>query len=80
MYATFQCTISVIDEPLKEALSHDLYRLRKQEIGGTTIDSQNGEMDDEDVLVYESIAPGLPAASSDRRKWWLSNGYLAPAL
>jgi hypothetical protein len=32
------------------------------------------ETDDEDLLGYESVEPGLPPASSDRRKWWLDNG------
>ena len=31
-------------------------------------------MDDEDTFSYNSIAPGLPPASSDRQRWWLNNG------
>ena len=35
------------------------------------------DTDDEDLLGYESVEPGLPPASSDRRKWWLDNGLPA---
>ena len=32
------------------------------------------DTDDEDLIGYDAISPGLPPASSDRRKWWLDNG------
>lgn len=33
--------------------------------------------EDEDLIGYDAIEPGLPAASSDRQKWWLANGQSA---
>ena len=77
VYATFQCTISIVDEPKKEHLSQQIYSQRKADIGGVTANSQNEIVDDEDLVDYDPIAPGLPPASSDRRKWWLDNGSLA---
>ena len=74
VYATFQCAISVIDEGLKESLSQGIYAKRRTEVGDTTANARNGENEDEDLIGYDSIAPGLPPASSDRRKWWLDNG------
>ena len=74
VYATFQCTISAIDEDLKESLSREIYAKRRADVGDTTANARNGEHDDEDLIGYDSIAPGLPPASSDRRKWWLDNG------
>lgn len=71
VYATFQCTISSIDEQQKEKLSRSLYDRRKRDIGGS--DYSHGKTD-EDLVGYNSIAEGLPPASSDRRKWWLDNG------
>lgn len=71
VYATFQCTISSIDEQQKEKLSRSLYDRRKQDIAGS---GYNHEKTDEDTVGYNSIAEGLPPASSDRRKWWLDNG------
>ena len=37
-------------------------------------DEDDDDDDDDDLLGYESVEPGLPPASSDRRKWWLDNG------
>ncbi len=74
VYATFQCTINVVDEVLKEQISHDLYEKRRSDVGNTTANSKLVDTDDEDLIGYDSIAPGLPPASSDRRKWWLDNG------
>ena len=74
VYATFQCAVSDIDEEKKEALSHEVYDKRKADIGDTTANAKDDDLDDDDLMGYESIAPGLPPASSDRRKWWLDNG------
>lgn len=71
MYATFQCTISNINESLRENLVHTIYKQRKPGIGdGVGV----GGVDDEDLIGYKPIAPGLPPASSDRHKWWLDSG------
>ncbi|KAL8694146.1 MAG: hypothetical protein Q9218_001143 [Villophora microphyllina] len=71
VYATFQCTISSINEQQKEELSRSLYDRRKRDIAGSIT---SHEKTDEDLVGYDSIAEGLPPASSDRRKWWLDNG------
>lgn len=64
----------MVDEVLKEQISHDLYEKRRSDVGNTTANSKLVDTDDEDLIGYDSIAPGLPPASSDRRKWWLDNG------
>ncbi|KAL8895651.1 MAG: hypothetical protein Q9207_008078 [Kuettlingeria erythrocarpa] len=74
VYATFECTVSNIDESRKEALSRALYEKRKHDLAKP---DANGEKTDEDLAGYDSIAAGLPPASSDRRKWWLDNGLPA---
>lgn len=74
MYATFQCTISDVDEPRKDALSQEIYARRRVDVGDTTANAINDGVDDEDLIGYDPIAPELPPASSDRRKWWLDNG------
>ncbi|KAL8970521.1 MAG: hypothetical protein Q9183_001480 [Haloplaca sp. 2 TL-2023] len=71
VYATFQCTVSSIDEQRKEALSCSLYKQRKSAIAGSPASSKKT---DEDIVGYKSVAEGLPPASSGRRKWWLDNG------
>lgn len=73
VYATFQCTVSIIDEARREALSREIYDRRQLEVGGTIASGQNDDTDDEDLLGYDSIEAGLPPASSDKRKWWLDN-------
>ena len=35
------------------------------------------DTDVEDLIGYDAVEPGLPPASSDRRKWWLDNGLPA---
>lgn len=71
MYATFQCTISNIDESLRENLVYTIYKQRKEDIGDAV---GGGGVDDDDLIGYKPIAPGLPPASSDRHKWWLDSG------
>lgn len=79
VYATFQCLINKIDEKRKEQLSQELYGKRKEVVGDTRASSGAAmeDTDDEDLLGYESVEPGLPPASSDRRKWWLDSGLPA---
>lgn len=79
VYATFQCLISKVDEKKKEQLSQDLYHQRRNVVGDTRVTGGLDETDDEDLIGYDSIEPGLPPASSDRRKWWLDNGLPARA-
>jgi len=63
-----------VDEAKKQRLSEEIYSNRRQDIGDTTANARNDDPDDEDLIGYDSIAPELPPASSDRRKWWLDNG------
>ncbi|KAF2842898.1 hypothetical protein M501DRAFT_993676 [Patellaria atrata CBS 101060] len=77
VYATFDCTISAIDEKKKEQLSHETYERRRAVVGNSTANAPMDDTDDEDLIGYDSIEPGLPPASSDRRKWWLDNGFPA---
>lgn len=76
VYATFQCSISVVNEPVRDAISREIYDKRRSEVGEITTNTKGIENDDDDLIGYESIAPGLPPASSDRRKWWLDNSKL----
>ena len=73
VYATFLCSVSTVDEVRKEILGREIYAKRRSEVG-TTANARNDDFYDEDILGYEPIAPELPPASSDRRKWWLDNG------
>ncbi|KAI5237129.1 hypothetical protein E4T42_09247 [Aureobasidium subglaciale] len=77
VYATFQCTITVIDEKKKQQISEGLYKQRRAAVGGHTANTRAEDTDDDDLLGYESIEPGLPPASSDKRKWWLDGGIPA---
>ena len=46
-------------------------------MGDRTANYHGEESDDDSIYGYESVEPGLPPASSDRRKWWLDNGMPA---
>jgi len=78
VYATFQVLVQSIDEKKKDSLKETLYRQRRDMVSDTRATGDVGEVedetDDEDLLGYDSIEPGLPPASSDRRKWWFDNG------
>lgn len=71
VYATFQCTVSIVDTSIRESLSREIYSRRRADVGNTVASARNDDTDDEDIIGYDSIEPGLPPASSDRRKWWL---------
>lgn len=72
------CTINVVDQAKRDKISSDLYEKRRAAVGSHTA-SKGTESDDESLLGYDSIEPGLPPASSDKRKWWLDNGMPARA-
>ena len=73
VYATFQCSVSAVDEVRKETLGREIYAKRRSEVG-TIANARSDDFYDKDIMGYEQIAPELPPASSDRRKWWLDNG------
>ncbi|KAL3417842.1 hypothetical protein PVAG01_10851 [Phlyctema vagabunda] len=77
VYATFQCEISTVDEEHREALSREIYERRRVDVGSSTANAADDDTDDEDLIGYDPIEPGLPPASSDSRKWWLDNGQPA---
>lgn len=77
VYALFQCTVNIIDEQLRDKISRDLYKRRKADVGEATANGNTEDTEDEDLIGYEAIEPGLPPASSDRQKWWLDNGKQA---
>lgn len=80
VYAAFECRVVLVDEARREAISKDLYRKRKADVQDSG--SHVGDFDDtedEDLIGYDAIEPGLPPASSDRQKWWLDNKQPARA-
>ncbi|KAI0389036.1 SacI homology domain-containing protein [Xylariaceae sp. FL0594] len=78
VYAVFQCTVNIVNEARRERISRQLYERRKTEVGhtATALDSQDSE-DDEDLIGYDPIEPGLPPSSSAQQRWWLENGKMA---
>ncbi|KAF1984647.1 hypothetical protein K402DRAFT_455789 [Aulographum hederae CBS 113979] len=79
VYATFECTVNMVDEKRRDQLSNNIYQQRRRDVGSGTANANADETEDEDLIGYEAIEPGLPPASSDRRKWWLDNGQPARA-
>ncbi|SPN96917.1 related to phosphatidylinositol phosphate phosphatase [Cephalotrichum gorgonifer] len=77
VYAVFQCIVNVVDEKVRQSISEDLYRKRKADIGDSSAIIEGDSSDDEDLIGYDAIEPGLPPASSDQQKWWLANGQFA---
>ncbi|KAG6041285.1 hypothetical protein E4U41_005113 [Claviceps citrina] len=81
VYATFECRVNMINEKVRQDISRELYQRRKADVGGdaTAALGEGEDSDDEDLIGYDSIEPGLPPASSDRQKWWLDNRQPARA-
>ncbi|KAL2180345.1 SacI homology domain-containing protein [Thermothelomyces heterothallicus CBS 202.75] len=77
VYALFECAVNIVNEKLRDKISREVYDRRKAEVGGGTANLAQNESDDEDLIGYDAIEPGLPPASSDRQKWWLDNGKMA---
>lgn len=77
VYALFGCQVSIVDETVRDKISHDVYLKRKTEVGDATANQNTEDTEDEDLIGYDAIEPGLPPASSDRQKWWLENGRQA---
>lgn len=78
VYALFHCTVTIINEALRESISQEVYQRRRAEVGDLThLDMDDTE--DEDLIGYDAIEPGLPPASSDQQKWWLGNKQPARA-
>jgi hypothetical protein len=77
VYAIFECTVSIVNEKRRDKISREIYERRKAELGGDTATLISHETDDEDLIGYDAIEPGLPPASSDRQKWWLESGKMA---
>lgn len=77
VYALFDCQVSIVDEVIKDEISHEIYLKRKAEVGDATANINSEDTEDEDLIGYDAIEPGLPPASSDRQKWWLDSGRLA---
>ncbi|KAK4540308.1 hypothetical protein LTR36_009620 [Oleoguttula mirabilis] len=76
VWGVFQCTVSVVDQAKKDKIDSELYAKRRAVVGSHTA-SKGTESDDDSLYGYDSVEPGLPPASSDRRKWWLDNGMPA---
>ncbi|KAL3477830.1 SacI homology domain-containing protein [Aspergillus californicus] len=74
VWASFACTIRIVDESRKEDLRHTLHVERRGntqvlEAPGRPVRASSG-----DLMPLDSTLTGLPPASSDHRKWWLDNG------
>jgi synaptojanin len=80
VHAAYECKVNIVDEARKEAISQELYSRRRGELGDAGANAVDGDdSDDEDLIGYDAVEPGLPPASSDRQKWWLGNKQPARA-
>lgn len=70
VYSTFNVQIRVVDEQRKSELLKELYAKRNRQLRDD-IEDEDSESEFEEITGYKSIDPGLPPASSDKRKWWI---------
>lgn len=72
VWSTFECTIDVVDNGLKDSLRRTLYAEKQQDVLSASVHLL--DLEDDENMPPISIAPGLPPASSDRSRWWLDRG------
>lgn len=72
VWSTFDCTIDVVDNGLKDNLRRALYMEKQQDALSASVNLL--DLEDEENQPPISIAPGLPPASSARSRWWLDHG------
>lgn len=72
VWSTFECTIDVVDNGVKDGLRRALYTEKQQDALSASVHLL--DLEDEENMPPTSIAPGLPPASSDRSRWWLDHG------
>ncbi len=48
--ATFDCTVSIIDEPLRDKISREIYAKRKADVGHPTTNVNGEDTDDEELI------------------------------
>ena len=71
VYSTFDVKVRVIDDDRKSSLLKQLYAKRNRQLNEDIDDADESSDELDEVIGYQSIAPGLPPASSDKRKWWI---------
>jgi hypothetical protein len=76
VWGLFDCTVSVVAQAKKDQISSQLYAKRRAAVGSHPA-GEDIVSDDESLIGHEEAEPGLPPASSDKRKWWLENGMPA---
>lgn len=72
VYSVFECAISVVDKTREKRLRKQLYEGYKASLRDGK--AQIYDSDYEDNENARPVAPGLPTASTDLKKWWLENG------
>ncbi|KAL4991570.1 SacI homology domain-containing protein [Aspergillus falconensis] len=72
VWATFICTISIVDETRKESLRQLLHAQQRSK--PQILETQSARTVDNVLIPIDPAATGLPPPSSDHRKWWLDNG------
>ncbi|KAJ9650421.1 Inositol-1,4,5-trisphosphate 5-phosphatase 1 [Neophaeococcomyces mojaviensis] len=71
IYSTFDVTLRVINDEKKAEILKKLYAKRIRQLKDDVEDESDVSEEAEELMGYQSVAPGLPPASSDRKKWWL---------
>lgn len=72
VFSTFNIQIRVVNEHRKSEMLRELYTKRNRQLRNDNSD-EDSESEFEEIAGYKSIEPGLPPASSDKRKWWFDS-------
>ncbi|KAI5783531.1 Endonuclease/exonuclease/phosphatase [Geopyxis carbonaria] len=78
VFAIFECSVSIVNEQVKEYLKEKLYKQQQNNKNGESkscLDADNE--DNDDLLELQPLSTGLPPPSSERQKWWLNDGLPA---
>jgi hypothetical protein len=86
VYATFICTIQVVDEKVKDQITANLFSLRRRVSGDQHLSTTSGYVEEDGLISgldqsdksrgYPTDST-LPPPSSNRKKWFIENGASA---
>lgn len=76
VYARLECTISIVNEAIKENLRKEIYMHQKGIFSKAYTDSSDSDIvEKDDYAGYcDNLHNGLPYPSSAHQRWWLGPG------
>ena len=76
VYATFECVVKVEDEAKKDALTKEMYKLRRAQMSSALKTTQPNGSQGENLAALALSTPVSTGASTERQRWWLHHSIV----